>query len=47
MMLEVTAHSVSLFSVGRVEGWGGGGELREAMEAWDSCGEGQRGICSD
>lgn len=41
-MLGVTAHSVSLFSEGRLEGWGGGGEPREAMKACDSC-RGRRG----
>lgn len=48
MLLEVTAHSVSFFlkaksTVGRVEGWGGGGESREAMKACDSCREGWKG----
>ena len=48
MLLEVTAHSVSFFlkaksTVGRVEDWGGGGELREAMKACDSCREGWKG----
>lgn len=48
MLTEVTARSASFslkvkYTVGREEGRGGGGELREVMKTYNSCREGWKG----